>query len=312
MILSSLQKSTSVWIAVLLALLLPAFASATTTFLEPGGDADLNITLWTSTLAQTAVSDIVHGTHKRSLRGVPGVRSRVQKNNACSDAGTRVSFYIYLVALPNATVPVYMTNSGLGSPTFGDHTRIQISSTGVLSLRYSGSNIGSNGPTLNTGRWYRISLAYTIDSTTVNRFEAFVDGVSAVSVTNATLDAVGGVHCRFTTNDNTNATIDNRYSDIYVDNSSSLTDPGNIWVTAKRPNANGTTNDFVTQVGSGGSGYGTGHSPQVNERAIRETNGGSVVATGGTTEEYNIENRETGDINIGPATATIIDYMGRI
>ncbi|WP_323162301.1 hypothetical protein, partial [Pseudomonas fluorescens] len=80
-----------------------------------------------------------------------------------------------------------------------------------------------------------------------------------------------------------------------VDDSSALTDPGNIWVAAKRPNANGTTNGFTTQIGSGGSGYGSGHSPQVNERALSTTNGWSMVGAGAAvTEEYNIESKSTG------------------
>jgi hypothetical protein len=98
-------------------------------------------------------------------------------------------------------------------------------------------------------------------------------------------------------------------SDFYIDNSSSLTDTGNIWVTAKRPVANGTTNGFSTQIGSGGSGYGTGHSPQVNERPLSTTNGWSMVGAGSAvTEEYNIEGKSVGDIDI--STATIIDWLG--
>src|SRR6185436_9856514 len=100
-----------------------------------------------------------------------------------------------------------------------------------------------------------------------------------------------------------------RSSDHYVDSSASLTDTGNIWVTAKRPNANGTTNGFTTQIGSGGSGYGTGHSPQVNERVLSTTNGWSMVGAGSAvTEEYNIESAAAGDIDI--SSANYVDVMG--
>ncbi len=100
-----------------------------------------------------------------------------------------------------------------------------------------------------------------------------------------------------------------RLSDIYIDSSNSLTDTGDVWVTAKRPNANGTTNGFSTQIGAGGSGYGTGHSPQVNERALSNTNGWSMIGAGSAvTEEYNIENKSTGDIDI--SSATIVDWLG--
>jgi hypothetical protein len=97
------------------------------------------------------------------------------------------------------------------------------------------------------------------------------------------------------------------FSDIYVDNSTALTDPGDIRVTAKRPNANGTTNGWLVQIGSGGSGYGTGHSPQVNERALSTTNGWSTALLS-TTEEYSIENAATGDADL--TGAAIVDFTG--
>ena len=103
--------------------------------------------------------------------------------------------------------------------------------------------------------------------------------------------------------------MDFRTSDHYVDNSSSLTDTGNIWVTAKRPVSNGTTNGFTTQIGSGGSSYGSGHSPQVNERPLSTTNGWSMVGAGSAvTEEYNIEAKNVGDIDL--SKATIVDWLG--
>lgn len=71
----------------------------------------------------------------------------------------------------------------------------------------------------------------------------------------------------------------------------------------------GTTNGFTTQIGAGGSGYGSGHSPQVNERALSTTNGWSMVGAGSAvTEEYNIENIATGDTNL--TGATIVDWLG--
>ncbi len=67
------------------------------------------------------------------------------------------------------------------------------------------------------------------------------------------------------------------FDDIYVDNGSDLSDPGNVHVTAKRPGSNGLSNGFATQIGSGGSGFGSGHAPQVNERPLSNTNGWSSV-----------------------------------
>jgi hypothetical protein len=96
--------------------------------------------------------------------------------------------------------------------------------------------------------------------------------------------------------------------DEYIDNRTNKTDPGNVRITAKRPNANGSINNFTTQIGSGNSGYGTGHSPQVNERPLSTTNGWLISTTATLAEKYNIEAASVGDINI--TGAAIVDFMG--
>lgn len=278
------------------------------TFLEPGGDADGTVAttngFWRFQACAVA-TDFVHGGHQNSIKYGPNVTDRTfSGNNIMADTGTRMSFYIYIAALPSASANFWTVSK------LDDSTRVinfKLTTGGVLQLFETTNQIGSNGPTLATGTWYRISIAWTITSTTVNRFEVFVDGVSAISVTNATLTntltnnfGIGNLAG--------NSTLDFRSSDHYIDDSNALTDPGNIWVTAKRPNANGTANNFNVQIGSGGSGYGSGHSPQVNERPLSTTNGWSVVAVAATTEEYNIESQATGDIST--VGGTIIDYLG--
>lgn len=288
-----------------------------TIFLEPGGDATFNAALttaggfWDTTggTAPTIVTDFVHGNHQKSIKflvsGTSGLRTAA---GTLADAGGRISLYVYINTIPTNASETLFRLWKTGAAAIVVEVRMT-QTTGVLKITNSnsGTQIGTDGATLSTGRWYRISLAYTITSTTVNRFELFVDGVSSISITNATITNTSSNFLEIGNTVGSNA--DYRESDIYVDNSSALTDPGNIWVTAKRPNANGTTNGFTTQIGSGGSGYGTGHSPQVNERALSNTNGWSMVGAGSAvTEEYNIEAKETGDIDI--STATIIDWMG--
>ena len=287
-----------------------------TKFLEPGGDATFNVNgraispngFWYTGSTSTVVTDFVHGAHVKSLRHQPGGANLVTTpNGTLANAGNRVSFYIYIVAYPNATgsIAYYSANSGTNSVV-----RLRMTSTGVLQLWETSVQIGIDGTTLSLGVWYRISMAHTLASSTVNEFRVFRDGVLDISVTNATITNSTITTFNFG-NGSSNATFDARTSDHYVDDSTALTDPGNIWVTAKRPNANGTTNGFTTQIGAGGSGYGSGHSPQVNERALSETNGWSMVGAGSAvTEEYNIESKSTGDIDI--STATIVDYVGWI
>lgn len=282
-----------------------------TKFLEPGGDATFNATavngFWRAIAAAPAVAtDFVHGGHIKSIKYRPSNQDTVKSPLAVlADAGGRISFYFYMVTLPNALAQIMLIKNITPNTIAG----VAITSAGVLQLVNDvPTQIGSNGPTLATGTWYRISLAFTVSSTTVNRFEAFVNGVSAVSVTNTTLNFTGSDNF-WIGNLPLNTALDCRSSDHYVDDSSALTDTGDIWVTAKRPFANGTANNFTTQIGAGGSGYGSGHAPQVNERVVSTTNGWSILGAGSSiTEEYTIEGKSVGDIDI--TSATIVDYSG--
>lgn len=291
-------------VRILLALcLLVSSGLATTTFLEPGGDADFGINLWTSDSGIAAVAtDFVHGKHVKSIKYRPGNQDRIASPaGTLSDAGGRFSFWIYIVTLPNATATIGFTCQAGSTGIMG----IKIKSTGVIFL--DGGTPSADGPTLTTGVWYHFTFAQTVASTTVNEFRLYKDGVLGVSVTNATLGAATTSRMKFGNSD-INATLDFRSSDHYFDNSNALTDVGSIWVTAKRPVSNGTAVEFTTQIGAGGSGYGSGHSPQVNERPVSTTNGWSISTTTIKTEEYSIEDKTVGDMNIG--TAKIIDYMG--
>jgi hypothetical protein len=283
------------------------------TFLEPGGDADFLVGttngFWNSTgnTAPTIATDFVHGGHKKSIAYPINALGQINTAQGISlPAGTRISFYYYLNALPNSnTQAIFWCRNNITTPIFS----LRITTGGILQL-WKGltiNQIGTNGPTLSTGQWYRISLAFVLTSATVNRFELFIDGISAISITNATLASFGTQSVAFGELNNADTTYDRRTSDHYIDNSSSLTDTGDIWVTAKLPISNGTTNGFTTQVGTGSSAYGSGHSLQVNERPLSTTNGWSMVGAGSAvTEEYNIEDRATGDFNL--TGKTILGY----
>lgn len=281
-----------------------------TIFLESGGDSDFGTGFWTIESGTPAVAtDFVHGSHVKSYKYPTGATApTVGARATATDAGGRFSFWIYLNVLPSAT----STFMGLCQANFGtDIVRFRLTSGGILQLTNGSSvQIGSNGSTLSTGQWYRITFTWKITSTTVNQFATFMNGNADITVTNTTLGAVTSSEL-YLGNASGNASLDMRSSDHYIDNSNSLADPGNIWVTAKRPVSNGTTVGFTTQIGSGGSGYGTGHTPQVNERPNSNTNGWSVIGAGSAiTEEYNIEGQAVGDINI--SGSTIVDYMGWI
>lgn len=282
------------------------------TFAEPGGDATYNATnganggFWGEVgVAPAVATDFVHGSHTYSIKFRPNFADRLAtQRGIISGAGARISFWAYFVAFGVDTGRMLLVNDSAGLTTL-----YMTATTGGALGVVDGSNntVVNSSINLSTGQWYRISLAMTISSTTVNRFELFVDGVSAGSATNVSL-VRSGIDYVWFGNWTPDSTMDWRLSDTYIDNSSSLTDTGSIWITPKRPVSNGTANEFTTQIGSGGSGYGSGHSPQVNERPATLTNGWSLSNTTKATEEYTIEGLTVGDFNL--TGATIVDYLG--
>jgi hypothetical protein len=194
---------------------------------------------------------------------------------------------------------------------------VGINTNGTLRLCARNCTEKNGATVLTANTWYRVSLSYIITTSTNFGAKMYLNGNLEASTTNAdgTLGAVTTSRAQIGL---TNSSIDTWsvtpimsvwVEDVYVDNRSDQTDCGDVNVTAKRPNANGTTNGFTTQIGSGGSSYGTGHSPQVNERPLSATNGWSMVGAGSAvTEEYNIESISTGDVDI--TGASIVDYSG--
>lgn len=183
----------------------------------------------------------------------------------------------------------------------------------ILDKNSASQATGSTVLLVNT--FYRLTFTWNITDATHNTFKIFLSpagggaGVLEVTATNITIDtAVTQLFIGFQAwNSTTNAA--NLYiTDIYLDDSNAATDVGNLHVTAKRPFADGTKVEWTTQIGVGGSGYGSGHTPQVNERALSTTNGWSIQNAATQTEEYTIEGAAVGDADI--SAATIVDYMG--
>lgn len=283
----------------------------TVTFLEPGGDATFtnpsgSNDIW-NTSGATIATDFVHGNHIKSI-SYPSNGYVNTPSGTLSDNGSRISFYLYIATLPTASA--YIANIMTSAP--GTIVRLYLTSSGVLQLWRGAAveQMGLNGSTLSTGVWYRISIAYKITSSSINEFRIFKNGVIDITSSNTASMGTASDQLRLG-NFGADATLSIRTSDHYIDNSSSLKDTGDIWVTAKRPFSNGTTNNFSTQIGSGNSGYGSGHADEVNERALSTTNGWSMVGAGSAvTEEYNIEGASIGDIDISSPNFAIVDYMG--
>lgn len=235
--------------------------------------------------------------------------------NILADAGTRISFYFRFHGTPTlpgggAAADFLAVNTSSDTAVFG----VSLTTGLKIAIVTDGSVALATGSTvLSADTDYRITVQYVITSTTNFTINVYLNGTLEVTATysGTALPNTGSNHLYFGWGAyiSPGSGMSAYYAHIYIDNGTSG-DPGDVRVTAKRPNANGTANGFTTRIGSGGSGYGTGHSPQVNERPASATNGWSLSNTTKTTEEYNIENVSTGDNDM--TGATIVDYVGWI
>lgn len=283
-----------------------------TTFMEPGTDATQDFTMFAaSSGATTSATDQAY-TGPRSIKmstGNPaaGCGARTPSGSA-SPAGTRFSArYRWSAVTPSINVNLAMGQVSGALNTIG----MQLRTDSTIGLNIVGVGQSSTGLVVKPDTWYRLSYAFTITSTTVWKVNLYVDGVLYLSVDSTGtllngsdvngINIVGGAGLG---ND-----VFQWVDDVYMDNVADYTDPGDIRVTAKRPFANGTTNGFTTQIGSGGSGYGSGHAPQVNEQPLSAANGWSMVGAGAAvTEDYSIEGMSAGDQSL--VGMRIVDHMG--
>lgn len=289
---------------------------AAVTFLEPGTDATQGFEFWQANNqvgTGTVTSDTAHvHTGTRAIKSnitaadATSVAYVASPDGVCADAGTRISLWVYF-----STVSPSSQSQVFGCETAGDGTvtwNVGLNTTGKLVLHGGTGVTQSAGATvLSANTWYRLTLSFVVTSTTVYTCKLFINGVLEATITSGagTLPNIGSSDLMvgmqagpLATN---GAIMSMWFDDIYVDNGTTIDDPGAIQVTAKRPFANGTTNGFT---GSGTpSGYGTGNARYVNEQPLNTANVVSVVGAGSAvTEEYNIESLSAGDVNLTGAT----------
>lgn len=286
-----------------------------TTFLEPGTGATHDLSFFSSTTGSASSDSTVIGSGARSLRlftSSPAAVALATRSGVLADAGRRISFYFKSTAWTgNVDIVRILTASATNVFSI---TRSTTTNAGALQVTPAGVTPVFGTTVLTANTVYRVCVSYYVTSTSVWRVKVYLNGTLEIDANSTgtlarsgsdTLTLVGGIGL--------GANQSAYFSDVYVDDgasSSGQTDTGNIYVTPKRPNANGTNNAFTTQIGSGGSSYGSGHSPQVNERALSTTNGWSVTGAGSVlTEEYNVEGLATGDVDLSSGYS-VVDIGG--
>jgi len=178
---------------------------------------------------------------------------------------------------------------------------IRLTNAGKLAL-YGGSSgttlLDTSTITLSLNTFYRIALCYVITNTTISEFRVYVDGVLECTASNPTSQGTLASTLRLGwTGTSPGVNISMFTSDIYVDNDTSLADPGEIFVTNKRPAGLGATNDFAVVVGTG-----TNRWDRVAELPVNTANRYSQTATGQVSESYTVEAAAVGDDDLTGAT----------
>lgn len=281
----------------------PAFAVTTVTWLESGTDATQDTKFWPTVSGVRVTSDnTVSNTGPRSLKmdnGNPQVTQSVSSPAGIFvGSGSQFQMWWRFSALPGVTATFVQIQNA--TPT--NVISLQINTTGNLVMVPSGV-AGTTGSTvLAVGTWYRIGISFYVTDSTHFTFKVYINDVLELTRTeaNGTLGQVNPDRIRLLCQDSNGADHIMWFDDVYAatGGADSSTQPsiGDIRVTNKRPFANGTTNGFT---GAGTpSAYGTGNARYVNEQPLSVTNYVSVVAAGVTTEEYNLEGKQAGDVNL--------------
>lgn len=228
------------------------------------------------------------------------------KAGAIAAAGRGIPRYFRFNSLPTA-------GQFLGVLVVGSSTTVCLSvsvdSNGKLCLRNNTATIGAVGATtLSVNTWYRVSLSYTVTTTTnwsakVSLGQAgdspAYSGALELSRTNAdaTLSTATADRLQAFIPSPAGANITLNITHTVVDDRTDLTDPGNQKTSAKLPTTT-TTNSFDTTVGTGA----------VNERPVSTTNGKTHAGLTDVDQDYEIQAVSVGDADL--TGATIVGYVG--
>lgn len=292
--------------SILIFFLLTPPVFATTIFMESGGDATQGTDFYSS-VSGSVTADTTHPrTGPRSIKLPTGNTFARTGSIAGGSApyARRFHYTFYTDTWTAATAPqnFRILQSGATSMTIKRSTVVD----GALAITVNGLSDAVGTTVLTANTFHQIDFSYNVQSATVFTIKLYLDGVlQASDINNGTLGRPTLDQVDFQNQGAGNYWFD----DYYVDDGTGSDPVGDIRVTAKLPFANGTTNGFGTN--GSGSGYGTGNARFVNDRATSTADSVSFLGLGSAvTEEYNIEPRQTGDVNM--FGKTIVDSAGWI
>lgn len=253
-------------------------------FLESGTDATSDLVSWSGGISGGCASSTAqqHTGPRSLLCDTGGGAVSAIANSATgllADAGRRISGWFHFSGTPAAlgTILNLVQSGGTSVGNIGLNTSRQLE----LGLPSVHQGTGATPTVLTAGTWYRLSVSYVITNTTTFEFRVYLNGNLEISKANdETLVNVTTSILRVQSQGSLGANFKVYWDDIYVDDTADLTDPGDIRVTSKRPNANGSVNTFDTTTSTTNSGYGTGNSIYMNERPLATTGARRQNGTG--------------------------------
>jgi hypothetical protein len=275
------------------------------TFLEPGTSATQDVTLLGTVVGTCTSTTTVVKTSPRSVNCVSSGAGSVSSVGGAWITDQHFRFQMYWQQdLPTGDLIIAMLRPNVGGSNLSVNGVITSSGTFKVCTGTGTSTCSSaSGSSVTANTVHRYGLLATISSSTSFTIKVQLDGTTILTVTNANItlaDCSGGVVCDNEIGwitDSVGNSKNINISDVYLDTDSSLTDPGDIRVTAKLPASNG-TNEF----NAGISAAPANRWEEVDDRPVSVTSGWVNNDTDSGAENFGIQAASAGDVNLTGAT----------
>jgi collagen type VII alpha len=256
-----------------------------------------------SVVAQTTVKEHGYGSFKHDS-GASNLSAYVVAT-CLADAGRRISIRFRFDNIPTGSATGIIRLLTVANAQVAE---VRLNSAGklVLYAGATGSTLQATGTTtISAGTtWRRIAVCYTITNASTSEWRVYLDGTLELTASNPASQVTASNRLRVGwtgTGPGANAVM---YSqDYYVDDSTALTDPGDVRVTGKMPaSISGTTNAW-TLVGSAANRW-----DAVDERPASTANRYTQTANAQVTEQFLVQADAVGDDDL--TGATILGEVG--
>lgn len=270
------------------------------TYLSDGGDATGDLSTFLSTNGLVSIDSTRSHTGTSSIKsdGTASAAATFTTPVCLADTGRRVSFWMYASALPalgNSSTFLTLLNSGssIAEMCFAAGNVLQIDDQ-------TNAHLGTHP--ISAGVWTRITISFTVPTFNTSVFKVYVNGVLDIStVANGMILSTGTSSLQLGFNRTALNTV-LWFDDLYVDDGSDFSDPGNISVTSKFPSADSGSNGWTSLGVARASGS---HYLSVSETPKNDANGWQFSAATSTEESYTVQ---AANVGTDVSAATIVGH----